>query len=156
MNVIQFAVLSFDPGLIYLYQISVSTPMPVALCMEYYIYIGEGMVPQLPFAGNSIYNGRELVQFSTNCSIGCWLREKYFVYSTMSITNLCDYFVSIHGHHKIRGIRDASALINLRSPKFIGSSFTIRDKVTLQVTTLQHIFNRHLQRANYSGNHVKT
>ena len=28
-------------------------------------------------------------------------------------TNLCEYFVSIHGQHKIRGIRDASAQVFL-------------------------------------------
>ena len=27
--------------------------------------------------------------------------------------DLCDYFVTIHGHHKIRGIRDASSTIFL-------------------------------------------
>ena len=44
----------------------------------------------------------------------------------LKTANLCDYFIIIHGHHKIDGIRDASVPINLRSPKFIGSSFNIR------------------------------
>ena len=31
------------------------------------------------------------------------------------VSNLCEYFVSIHGQHKIRGIRDASSLGSCRS-----------------------------------------
>ena len=38
--------------------------------------------------------------------------------------NLCKYFVSIHGQHKIHGIRDASSSSCYRLPQFLSTIFT--------------------------------
>ena len=50
-------------------------------------------IKKFPFCWNDV-----------NKTTGCHLCKKWW-------SNLCDYFVSIHGHHKIRGIRDASVPI---------------------------------------------
>ena len=39
--------------------------------------------------------------------------------------NLCEYFVSIHGQHKLRGIRDASSSSCYRLPQFIYDEINI-------------------------------
>ena len=41
------------------------------------------------------------------------------------LANLCEYFVSIHGQHKIRGIRNASSTSCCRLSHFLSSKFTI-------------------------------